>query len=160
MKFDSTEVRPCLPYHVDFHIGVLRNNILVKRTIVNEGDSACVMSFSCWKAIGSPKLTPSPTLLNAFNGRSFQPHGMIISCSVTLGGRSICVEVEVVDAPLDYNLLSGRSWTYTTTIVVSTIFWIICFPHEEIFVTIDQVASNIFDMIANTGTTIPYIEKS
>jgi hypothetical protein len=68
MKFDATEVRPHLPYHVAFQIGVVCNNILVKRTIVDEGASTCVMSLSCWKAIGSPKLTPSPTLLIAFDG--------------------------------------------------------------------------------------------
>jgi hypothetical protein len=35
----------------------------------------------------------------------------------------MCVEVEVVDAPLDYNILLGWSWTYVMTMVVSTIFW-------------------------------------
>jgi hypothetical protein len=34
----------------------------------------------------------------------------------------VCVEVEVVDVPLDYNLLLGRSWTYAMTIVVSMFF--------------------------------------
>jgi hypothetical protein len=77
-----------------------------------------------------------------------------------LGGKSVCVEVEVVDAPLDYNILLGRSWTYTMTVVVSTIFWIICFPHEGRIVTIDQVASNLSDMTANPGSTVPWIENS
>jgi hypothetical protein len=146
MKFDATDVRPCLPYHVAFQIGVVCNNLLVKRIVIDEGASTCMMSLSCWKAIGSPELTPSPTLLTAFDGRSFRPHGMIPSCPVTLGGKSVCVEVEVVDTPLDYNLLLGRSWTYAMTIVISTIFQIICFPHEGRIMTIDQVASNLSDM--------------
>jgi hypothetical protein len=40
----------------------------------------------------------------------------------------MCVEVEVVDVPLDYNLLLGRSWTYAMTVVVSTWFLSVMFP--------------------------------
>jgi hypothetical protein len=40
------------------------------------------------------------------------------------------VEVEVVDVPLDYNLLLGCNWTYDMVIVVSSIFHTLCFPHE------------------------------
>jgi hypothetical protein len=68
MKFDATDVKPHLPYHVAFQINVISNNRLIKRTIVDEGDSTCVMSLSCWQAIGSPELTPSPTLLTDFDG--------------------------------------------------------------------------------------------
>jgi hypothetical protein len=39
------------------------------------------------------------------------------------------MEVEVVDAPLDYNLLLGRNWTYAMVVVVSSIFCMLCFPH-------------------------------
>jgi hypothetical protein len=131
MKFDATDVRPCLPYHVAFHIGVVCNNILVKRTIVDEGASTCVMSLSCWKAIGSPELTPSPTLLTAFDGCSFRPHGMIPSCPVTLGGKFVCIEVEVVDTPLDYNMLLGRSWTYAMTMSSRQYFGLYVFPMRE-----------------------------
>jgi hypothetical protein len=34
----------------------------------------------------------------------------------------MCVEVEVVNAPLDYNLLLGRSWTYAMQVAVSIFF--------------------------------------
>jgi hypothetical protein len=34
----------------------------------------------------------------------------------------VCVEVEVVDAPLDYNLLLGKSWTYAMQVVVARFF--------------------------------------
>jgi hypothetical protein len=47
-----------------------------------------------------------------------------------LGGKTVCVEVEVVDAPLDYNLLLGWSWTYAMQAVVATFFWVLLFPHE------------------------------
>jgi hypothetical protein len=72
---DTTDLKPRLPYHVAFQIVVaypMKNftrNIF--RTVVDEGASTCVMSFACWKAIGHLVLSPSPTLLTAFDGRSF-----------------------------------------------------------------------------------------
>jgi hypothetical protein len=51
----------------------------------------------------------------------------------------MCVEVEVVDAPLDYNLFLGRSWTYAMQAVVATVFWVLLFPHEGQIVTINQL---------------------
>jgi hypothetical protein len=51
----------------------------------------------------------------------------------------VCVEVEVVDVPLDYNLLLGRSWTYAMQAVVATIFLLLLFPHEGRIVTIHQL---------------------
>jgi hypothetical protein len=51
----------------------------------------------------------------------------------------MCIEVEVVDVSLDYNLLLGRSWTYTMQAMVATVFWVLLFPHEDRIVTIDQL---------------------
>jgi hypothetical protein len=48
--------------------------------------------------------------------------------------------MEVVDAPLDYNLLLGCNWTYVMIAVVSSIFHTLCFPHEGKIVTIDQLS--------------------
>jgi hypothetical protein len=50
----------------------------------------------------------------------------------------VCIEVEVVDASLDYNLLLGRSWTYAMQAMVSIFFWVFLFPHEGQIMTIDQ----------------------
>jgi hypothetical protein len=52
----------------------------------------------------------------------------------------VCVEVEVVDASLDYNLLLGRSWTYAMQAVVATVFWVLLFPHKDQIVTINQLS--------------------
>jgi hypothetical protein len=49
----------------------------------------------------------------------------------------VCIEVEVVDAPIDYNLLSGHSWTYAMQAVVATVFQVLLFPHEGQIMTID-----------------------
>jgi hypothetical protein len=46
----------------------------------------------------------------------------------------------VVDAPLDYNLMLGRSWNYVMQVVVATIFQVLLFPHEVRIITIDQLS--------------------
>jgi hypothetical protein len=75
IMLDTTDLKPRLPYHVAFQIVVAHptktftRNIF--RTVVDEGASTCVMSLACWKAIGQPKLSPSPTLLTAFDSHSF-----------------------------------------------------------------------------------------
>ena len=91
-------------------------------TILDEGASTSVLSLSCWKAIGSPKLVTSPTTLKSFDGQGFHPHGLISALAVELGGKTISIQVEVVDTPLDYNLLLGRNWFYSMTVVTSMIF--------------------------------------
>ena len=48
--------------------------------------------------------------------------------------------MEVVDAPLDYNLLLGRSWSYAMTIVVSSVFRLIMFPHQGNIVKFNQLS--------------------
>jgi len=48
-------------------------------------------------------------MLKAFNGHSFRPHGVIPSFPMQLGGKMLCVEVEVVNALLNYNIFGGRS---------------------------------------------------
>ena len=47
---------------------------------------------------------------------------MYPSLKVYLGGKTIAIEVEVVDAPLDYNLLLGRNWMYSMQAIASSIF--------------------------------------
>jgi hypothetical protein len=75
IMLDTTDLKPHFPYHVMFQIVVAHptktftRNIF--RMVVDEGASTCVMSLACWKAIGQPELSPSPTLLTAFDGHSF-----------------------------------------------------------------------------------------
>ena len=89
---------------------------------MDEGASTCVMSLSCWKGLGSPEIVPSQSMLKAFDGHVFKPHGIVPSFPVTLGGKIVTVEVEVVDAPIDYDLLLGQSWTYAMEVVPSSYF--------------------------------------
>jgi hypothetical protein len=144
IMLDTTDLKPRLPYHVVFQMVVayptkfFTQNIFC--TVVDEGASTCVMSLACWKVIGQPVLSPSPTLLTAFDSHSFRPHGILPSFPVQLGGKTVCVEVEVVDAPLDHNLLLGRSWNYAMQAVVATVFRVLLFPHKGWIVTINQLS--------------------
>ena len=89
--------------------------------VLYEGASTSILSLSCWKALGSLKLVTSPMTLKAFYRQDFQPHGLISALAVKLGGKKNSIQVEVVDAPLDYNLLLGRNWFYAMTVVTSTV---------------------------------------
>ena len=97
----------------------------VKRTVIDEGTATSVMSLSCWKSLSSPELSKSMTMLTTFDGRSFRPHGILPSLKVRLGGKTIAIEVEVVDVPLDYNLLLGRNWMYSMKAVASSLFHVV-----------------------------------
>jgi hypothetical protein len=97
------------------------------------------MSLSCWKGLKSPALNKSPMMLCAFNGRGFHHHELLQSLAVQLGRKTVTVDVEVVDNPLDYNLLLRIIWFYTMTVVTSSMFQCVQFPHEGKIVTIDQL---------------------
>jgi hypothetical protein len=75
IMLDTTDLKPHLTYHVAFQIVVAHPTKTftwnIFRTVVDEGASTCVMLLACWKAIGQPTLSPSPTLLTAFEGHSF-----------------------------------------------------------------------------------------
>ena len=64
---------------------------------------------NCWKALGSSTLSKSSNNLTSFDGHSFFPHSILPTFLVQLGRKTVDVEVEIVDAPLDYNLLLGRN---------------------------------------------------
>ena len=97
------------------------------------------MSLSCWKSLGSPELVPSNTLLTAFNGRSFCLHGILPDFEIKLARKVVSVEVEVIDAPLDYNFLLGRSWTYAMSAIASVVLRVVVFSHEGKLVAVDQI---------------------
>ena len=120
-KFNLSDVKIRLPYHVALSIDVIHGEKTIGRSVFDEGAFTCVMSLSCWKALGSPELVPSNTLLISFDGRSFRPHGILPNFEIKLVGKEMSVEVEVIYSPLDYNLLLGRIWTYAMSTIASTV---------------------------------------
>jgi hypothetical protein len=147
---------PRLPPQLAFQIQVIVSDKNICRNVIDEGASMCVMSITCWKAIDSPSLNKSHNKLKAFNGSGFKPYGVLPSFPIMLEGKMVQVEVEVFDAPLDYNLLLGRSWIDSMIVVVSTLFRVVHFPHQGKVITINQLA--FFNLDTRTGN-IPFITK-
>jgi hypothetical protein len=143
--FDLEDHIPRLPPKLVFQIQVVVSDKNICRTVIDEGASMCVMSFSCWKAIGSPPLNESQNTLKAFNGYGFKPYGVLPSLPIKLEGKMVQVEVEVFDAPLDYNPLLGCSWIDSMRAIVSTLFCVVRFPHQGKVVTVDQLAFFNYD---------------
>ena len=90
--------------------------------VIDEGASTCMMSLACWKGIRSPEAIPSTTLLTVFDVHSNRPHGIVPALPIFVGGKTINIEVEIVDASLDYNLLLGRNWIYEMDAIASSLF--------------------------------------
>ena len=115
------------------------------------------MPLACWKGLKSPALNKSSTMLCAFNGQGFHPHGILQSLPIQLGGKTVTIDVEVVDAPLDYNLLLGRSWFYAMTVFASSVFRCVQFPHQGKIVTVDQLDFYTTDAPAPATNNIPFL---
>ena len=107
IKFETAGLQPLFSYYVSLLIHIECLNMTVKRTVIDEGATSSVMYLSCWKGLGSLEISKSVTMLTTFDGRYFRPHGILPSLEFCLGGKTVAIEVEVVDAPLDYNLLLG-----------------------------------------------------
>jgi hypothetical protein len=155
--FDLEDHIPRLPPQLTFHIQVIVSDKNICRTVIDEGASTCVMSLACWKAIGSPSLNESQNTLKAFNSSGFKPYGVLPSLPIMLEGKMVQVKVEFFDTPLDYNLLLGHSWIDSMHVVVSTLFHVVCFPHQGKVVIVDQLA--FFNSDTHTGN-IPFIAKT
>jgi hypothetical protein len=74
------------------------------------------MSLDCWKSIKSSSLNQFPTTLKAFDGWGFQPSRLLQYLVIKLGGKTFFIDVEVVDAPLDYNFLFGQRFFYVMNV--------------------------------------------
>ena len=99
-------------------------------------------------------------MLTDFDGRSFQPHGILSSLKFQLGGKTVVIEVEVVDAPLDYNLLLGQNWMYSMQAVASSLFRVICFLFNGKIVMINQTSFQNPSVNASSGASISIINHS
>jgi len=87
-----------LPHQIAFLIQVIINKNTIYWTIIDGGASTCIMSAACWKAIGSLALNQSTNTLEAFDGHDSRPFGVLPNLSITLEGKIVQVEVEIVDA--------------------------------------------------------------
>lgn len=91
-------------------------------TIIDEDASISILSSTAWKVIGSPLLTPDTHNLLGFNKGTSQPLGSLAKLPITLGGKTIYLNVMVIPRLLDYNLLLGHDYVYDMGAIFSTLF--------------------------------------
>lgn len=101
---DKNHTPKLLP-QLEFMIQLIVRSKTIHRTIIDEGTSTCIMSLSCWKAIGSPKLNQPLTTLKDFYGIVFKPCRILNSLQVKSSRKIVSMEFEVINRSLDYNLL-------------------------------------------------------
>jgi len=77
------------------------------------------MPSTTWQALGSPQLVPITQNLLDFDGGPSQPSGILPKLSVTLGGKTICIDMMVVQFALDFSLLLSRDYIYVMGVLVS-----------------------------------------
>jgi hypothetical protein len=58
-----------------------------------------------------------------FDRRPSEYLGILPQFPITLGGKTILVNMIVVQGPLDFNMLLGHDYVYAMNVVVSTLFW-------------------------------------
>jgi hypothetical protein len=100
IMFNMDYFKPRLSHHLAFQIQAMVHGKNIHCTVLDEGASTCVMYLSYWRAIGSLELNQSPTTLKAFDGCGFQPYRLLQYFTMELKGKTIYVDIEVVDAPL------------------------------------------------------------
>ena len=140
-SFDwNSLTEPSLPSDIPFQICVKVAGKDIFRTIVDEGASVSILSSTAWQAIGSPQLVPANEKILAFNRRPTGPLGILPQLPIALGGKIVCINVMVVQGPLDFNLLLGRDYVYAMKAVASKLFRVMYFPHHGNIVTINQLS--------------------
>jgi len=114
--------------------------MVVPITILDEDVYVSIMSSTTWQALGSRQLVPITQNLLAFNRGTRLPLGILLKFPIILGGKTIYIDIMVVQGPLDFNLLLGRGYLYVMGALVYSLFRVVYFPHEGIIVAIDQLS--------------------
>ena len=83
---------------------------------------------------------PTTNHILYFSRRPTASLGILPHLPITLGGKTVCIDVMVVQGPLDFNLLLGHDYVYAMKDVVSMLFRVMNFPHDGNIVTINQLS--------------------
>ena len=73
-----------------------------------------------------------------YDGHPTKAQEILPHVPITFFRKTILIDIEVVNAQLDYDLLLGRSYMYTMRTVASTVFRLMMFPHEGKIVMVDH----------------------
>ena len=85
------------------------------------------------------RLKPSDITLRAYNGHPSAPVNIYKNVPVCFPRKMVLIGIDVLDSQLDYNILLGRSYMYTMSVITYSIFQIMMFPHEDHIIIVDQL---------------------
>lgn len=96
----------------------------------------------------------------AFNIGNSESLGILPQLPITLGVKIIYINVMVVQVPLDFNLLLGSDYVYITGALFSSLFCVMCFPHEGRIITIDKLSFVSPNLTPNKPTSLngPFVQ--
>jgi hypothetical protein len=118
------------------------------------------MSKYVWQKLGSLELILSAITLQSYDRQPSSPEGLFQYVLIELGGKTILIDIEVINTPLNYNILFGHSYMYAMKVVASSIFHTMMFPHNGKIITIDQVSHYEPNPSANIDNFLPLIHTS
>jgi hypothetical protein len=79
---------------------------------------------------------------------------------IELGGKTILIDIEVIDTPLDYNIFFKRSYMYAMKVVASSVFRTMIFPNNRKIITIDQVSHYEPNPSSNINKILPFVHTN
>jgi hypothetical protein len=94
-----------LPSSSPFQISVEVNSYTIHLCVVDEGAYVSILSLHAWKGLGSPNLTSVVSQLLNFNRRPSEPLGFLPQFPISLSGKTILVDVIVMEGPLYFSIL-------------------------------------------------------
>jgi len=115
-------VEPQIPSFAFFQIRVEFYSRNISWCIVDEGASKSILSSSAWQDIGSPKLVLDTNQLLVFDRIPHEALGILPQWPIMVGGKVFLVDMNVMDGPLDFNMIIGHVYVYSMNIMVSMIF--------------------------------------
>lgn len=115
------------------------------------------MSKSIWQKLGPLKLIVSPITLKAYDRFSLAHIGFFQDVPIELFDKTVLIDIEVLDAQLDYNNLLGCSYMYAMTVITSSIFCVMMFPHRGNIVTMDKLICFEKKTSTNPDSVLPFV---
>jgi hypothetical protein len=98
--------------------------------------------------------------LRAYDDQPSSLEGIFQNVPIELGGKTILIDIELIDAPLDHNILFGRSYMCDMKVIASFVFRVMMFPHNGKIVTIDQLTHYEPNNSTNIDNILPLVHTS
>ena len=70
------------------------------------------------------------------------------------------IDIKVLDAHLDYNILLWKSYMYAMSAIASSVFHIMMFPHEDWIIIVDQLTHSEKRPLTKMDKVLPYVDTS